>query len=79
MAKAILQLEPLTCPSCIKKIETALIKVTGVKTAKVLFHASKAKVEFDDAKTNIEQLEKTITKLGYTVLSRKVQDSHFNS
>ena len=26
MAKAVFQLEPLTCPSCIKKIETTLIK-----------------------------------------------------
>ncbi|NBJ70634.1 MULTISPECIES: heavy-metal-associated domain-containing protein [Clostridia] len=72
MAKAIIQLEPLTCPSCIRKIETALGKVTGVQTVKVLFNASKAKVEFDDAKANIEQLEEAITKLGYSVLSKTI-------
>ncbi|MFB4473969.1 heavy-metal-associated domain-containing protein, partial [Oceanobacillus caeni] len=28
------QLEPLTCPSCIKKIETKLGKMDGVEEAK---------------------------------------------
>ena len=49
MSKAVFQLEPLTCPSCIKKIETTLNKTTGVESAKVLFNSSKVKMEFDDS------------------------------
>lgn len=66
MSKAVFQLEPLTCPSCIKKIETTLYKTTGVESAKVLFNLSKVKTEFDDT-----QIEAT-KKLGYPVLSSKV-------
>ncbi|GIN59323.1 copper chaperone [Lederbergia ruris] len=66
------QLETLSCPSCIKKIETALNKQAGVKEANVLFHSSKVKATFDEAITTAEQLEETITKLGYPVLKTKV-------
>jgi copper chaperone len=72
MSKAVFQLEPLTCPSCIKKIETTLNKTTGVETAKVLFNSSKVKTEFDDTQIEASQLEATIKKLGYPVLSSKV-------
>ncbi|MEH6907592.1 heavy-metal-associated domain-containing protein, partial [Neobacillus drentensis] len=37
MSKAVYQLESLTCPSCIKKIETTLNKTNGVESTKVLF------------------------------------------
>ena len=48
MSKAVYQLEPLTCPSCIKKIETTLNKTVGIETAKVMFNSSKVKTEFDE-------------------------------
>ena len=72
MSKAVFQLEPLTCPSCIKKIETTLNKTTGVESAKVLFNSSKVKMEFDDSQIEASQLGETIKKLGYSVLSSKV-------
>ncbi|HVI21477.1 MAG TPA: heavy-metal-associated domain-containing protein [Bacillus sp. (in: firmicutes)] len=72
MSKAVFQLEPLTCPSCIKKIETTLNKTTGVESAKVLFNSSKVKTEFDNAQIEASQLEEMIKKLGYPVLSSKV-------
>lgn len=43
-----LQLETLTCPTCIKKIEGALNKTEGVESAKVLFNSSKVKVKYED-------------------------------
>ncbi len=69
MKTAKFQLETLTCPSCIKKIEGNLGKLDGVKEAKVLFNSSKVKATFDESKVSKEELEKTITKLGYPVLS----------
>lgn len=44
------QLEPLTCPSCIKKIEGKVGKMDGVEEVKVLFNSSKVKVDYDEAK-----------------------------
>lgn len=72
MTKAVFQLEPLTCPSCVKKIETALTKTSGVKEAKVLFNSGKVKTEFNESMTDIEQLKAVIQKLGYPVTNTKV-------
>ncbi|NCB67076.1 MAG: heavy metal-binding protein, partial [Bacilli bacterium] len=43
MSQAVIQLGPVTCPSCIKKIEAAVSKIEGVETVKVLFNSSKVK------------------------------------
>jgi copper chaperone CopZ len=72
MKNGVFQLEPLTCPSCIKKIETALHKVTGVDSVKVLFNTSKVKTQFDESQIEADQLIETIKRLGYAVLSTKV-------
>ncbi|WP_226036861.1 heavy-metal-associated domain-containing protein [Aquibacillus saliphilus] len=72
MTKAVFQLEALTCPSCIKKIETALNKTVGVESARVLFSSSKVKAQFNGTQVRASQLEETISKLGYPVLSAKV-------
>ena len=72
MSKAVFQLEPLTCPSCIKKIETTLNKTAGVDKVTVLFNFSKVKTEFDESQIKESQLEEIIKNLGYQVLSAKV-------
>lgn len=75
MKKATLQLETLTCPSCIQKIEGALKNLDGVDkdSINVRFNASKTIVNFDEEKTSLEQIEKAITRMGYPVLSSKVK------
>jgi len=72
MNKAVFQLEPLTCPSCVKKIETALQKQPGVQLAKVLFNAGKIKLEFDAATVPVENLQAVVESLGYPVVKVKV-------
>jgi copper chaperone CopZ len=63
------QLETLTCPSCITRIEDVLNKETGVEKAKVLFNSSKVKVEYNEDKVSAERLAEVIEKVGYPVLS----------
>lgn len=72
MTKAVFQLEPLTCPSCVKKIETALQKTTGVQMAKVLFNSGKVKTEFDSDTVQAADLAETLQKLGYPVTNTKI-------
>lgn len=72
MSNAVFQLEPFTCPSCIKKIENTLAKTNGVDSVKVLFSSSKVKTQFDDAQIEVSELTERIKKLGYAVLSTKV-------
>lgn len=71
MNKIVFQMEPLTCPSCIKKIEHALGKQPGVVSATVLFHAGKVRVEYDATEIDGQQIQRIIENLGYPVLSKK--------
>lgn len=70
MKKANIQLDTLTCPSCVLKIEAATKAVDGVDadSVKVLFNASKVKLDFDESKTSLESIGEAITKVGYDVL-----------
>jgi copper chaperone CopZ len=63
------QLETLTCPSCVQKIEGILNKEQGVEKATVLFNSSKVKIEYDEDKVTSEQLKQLIEDVGYPVLS----------
>lgn len=74
MKKAIIQLEPLTCPSCMQKIERTVKSLNGVdhSSAKLLFNTSKFKTKFDGSRVTLEDIEKTIENLGYPVSHSKV-------
>ncbi|NLW58968.1 MAG: heavy-metal-associated domain-containing protein [Firmicutes bacterium] len=75
MKKATLQLETLTCPSCLQKIDHAVKALPGVdkESVNVLFNASKVKLNFDEEKITIDQIEKAITDLGYEVKKTQVK------
>ncbi|SDK00759.1 Copper chaperone CopZ [Jeotgalicoccus aerolatus] len=75
MQKATIQLETLSCPSCIQKIDNAVKGLAGVEkdSVKVMFNASKVKTEFDEAVTAIENIENAIENLGYPVTKSKVK------
>lgn len=67
--KKSIQMEELVCPMCAQKIESALQKAPGVRSASVLYNASKARVEFDEDTITLDALKKIITDLGYVVIS----------
>lgn len=75
MKKATLQLETLSCPSCLQKIENATKKLEGVdaESIKVLFNASKVRMNFDENIITIEEIEKAIQTLGYAVEKSSVR------
>jgi copper chaperone len=75
MQKAIIQLETLTCPSCIQKIENVVKSLEGVdkESVNVLFNSSKVKLNFDEEKLSIETVESAITALGYEVKKSQVR------
>ena len=76
MQKATIQLEILTCPSCMQKIENGVKSLDGVdkKSIKVLFNSSKVRMEYDDEKVSIKDIENAIDKLGYEVLKSQVKN-----
>lgn len=75
MKAATIQLETLTCPSCIQKIEGALKGLDGIDkdTAKISFSSSRVRLDFDEDKLTIEEIESAISRLGYDVLKSRVK------
>ena len=75
MKKATIQLETLTCPSCMQKIEGAVKSLDGVEkeSLSVLFNSSKVKLNFDDEKISIKDIENAIIKMGYEVKKSQVK------
>ena len=65
------QLQTLTCPTCVKKIETAVKQMEGVKNVEVMFNASKVKVNFDENLGDGKEVKKTIERLGFGILGEK--------
>ena len=75
MQKATIQLETLTCPSCMLKIEGAVKSLDGVdkESLNISFNSSKVKVNFDDEKLSVKDIENAIDKLGYEVKKSTVR------
>jgi copper chaperone len=71
MTQKTYQLETVSCPSCIKKIEGMLKQTEGIKNSEVLFNSSRVKVEFDDTLISSALIKGKIHQLGYKVLSEK--------
>jgi copper chaperone CopZ len=57
----------MSCAGCAGSVERALKGVKGVSAAKVDLKASQAKVEYDPAVANENDLAKAVTKAGYRV------------
>lgn len=74
MKKLNMQLETLTCPSCLEKIEKGVKNLEGVDkdSVKVLFNSAKVKLNFDENILDSKEIENKISSLGYEVLDTKV-------
>jgi len=65
MEKVALNISGMHCASCAVNIESALKKARGVASAQVNFATEKAYIEFDPQKSKLEDLIRTVEKLGY--------------
>lgn len=69
MKEVVFNMEPFSCPSCVKKIETALSRIDGVHEVSVRFHSGRVRASYDSGKTTVGALEAVLKRLGYPVLS----------
>ncbi len=65
--KCVLGIQGMHCASCAGKIEKSLLHTAGVQKANVNFATEKATVEFDPGKVTMQDLEKSVQKVGYSV------------
>ncbi|GAB6073931.1 heavy-metal-associated domain-containing protein [Nautilia lithotrophica] len=61
----IIKIEGMTCPLCTSAIKRSLKTTPGVVKAKVLLSTKKAKVVYDDTKTDTSKLLHAIEVVGY--------------
>jgi len=69
--RAIIGIVGMHCASCVLTIENALKKTPGVSDARVNFSSEKAYVEYDPAKTTLDELHQTIAQAGYKTIEPK--------
>jgi len=65
--KAAVKIVGMTCTSCAKTIENALLRAEGVDKASVNFATETAYIKYDDAVTSEKKLATVIKDTGYEV------------
>jgi P-type Cu+ transporter len=65
----------MTCASCAKTIEGALLELEGVNSAVVNLATEKVKVKYDPQRVRVGQLRKAIVDAGYEVLESQTVDA----
>ena len=63
--KTLLRSQELSCPSCVAKIEKALLTLDGVQKAEVFFNTGRIEVEHDPQISSSDDLLKAIRNAGY--------------
>ena len=69
MQKQNFAIKGMHCASCAAIISNALKKMQGVHSADINFATEKAKIEYDPQKVTLQDMNKQIEKLGYTLVS----------
>ena len=65
------QLETVTCPSCVVRIEGMLSKMKGIEQSDVRFNTSRVNVVYNEEVISSQEIIDKIQQLGYQVLSEK--------
>lgn len=68
MKSEILNIEGMTCAACARAVERSAKKVEGVTDANVNFASEKLSITYDEAKTKLEDIQKSVEKAGYKAL-----------
>ena len=71
MKKETLKISGMTCAACVNAVERSVRKIEGVINAGVNFATEKLSVEYDENKTNIEDIKAAVKKAGYGIVEEK--------
>ncbi len=61
----------MTCAGCEEHVNHEVNKLTGIISVNASYEKGNAIVEFDNAKTNIAEIEQAIRSTGYTITNKK--------
>ena len=67
----------MTCASCVNKIESAVKKISGIRSAVVALSTQRGKFKYDATETGIRDIIERINKLGFeaTLFSNKDKEN----
>lgn len=71
-----IEIEGMTCASCVSRVEKALKNVPGVAEARVNLATEKARVKMDRSKASHDDIFKAVSKAGYSAKVSKKNDDH---
>lgn len=66
------KIEGMTCAACAKAVERASKKLQGVTEANVNFATEKLKINFDETKVSIPDIQSAIEKAGYKAVEEEI-------
>lgn len=66
-----LEIKGMTCTSCEEHIIHSVYQLNGIINIKSSYENGNAKIEFDNSKTTIEEIEKAVNSKGYSVINTK--------
>lgn len=73
--KIVLDIRPLACPSCSKKIKDTLSAEKAIRKVNVIAHLGKIRLEFDEQSLHIDTIKERLSQVGYPVLSEGKRQS----
>ena len=65
--KAVIEVSGMMCSHCEKRVSAAVLAVDGVKKCAASAKKGEVRVDFDEAKANLEQIKAAISAVGYEV------------
>ena len=66
MATTELKVEGMTCGHCAQSVTRALQQLGGVERAQVDLNAGRARVEYDAAQTDVQEMIRAVSQDGYS-------------
>jgi copper chaperone CopZ len=65
------KIKGMTCASCEEHINHSVNQLNGILNVKSSYQNGNAKIEFDNSKTTIKEIEKAINSTGYSIINTK--------
>ena len=67
MAHEAIQVEGMTCGHCVETVTKAVNSLQGISQVSVSLEDKRVTVDFDDAKTNVQEIASKIKEVGFEV------------
>ena len=68
METTVVKIKGMTCMGCVRSVSNVLQGIAGVSSVEVSLEQAQATVQYDAAKTGVNQFKTAITEAGYEVI-----------